>query len=151
MRFRQPFTTYYRLDDSKRKPRAPSKQIATDDAAREEARKLVASLRDRSPRKLAHALDGREVDPSHPSRARHIGRRRQGDTPHAASLVSRLISSKAVRICARFKNYWAMKTHFHNTNLHALLGKPSPRNVGEGSPELAGGTRWKKVSQSKQN
>jgi hypothetical protein len=48
---------YYRLDDSQRKPPAPTNQIATYDEAREEAQKLVESLRSRSPRKLAHTLD----------------------------------------------------------------------------------------------
>ena len=48
---------YYRLDDSKRKPAKPSHLIATPEQARAEARMFVGSLRDKSPRKLAHSLD----------------------------------------------------------------------------------------------
>src|SRR6266568_4343008 len=48
---------YYRLDDSKRNPVKPSNQIQTYDEARAKAQELIASVRDKSPRKLAHSLD----------------------------------------------------------------------------------------------
>jgi len=48
---------YYRLDESKRKPSQPTEQIKTYDEARAKAQELIASVRDKAPRKLAHSLD----------------------------------------------------------------------------------------------
>ncbi|MBZ5701013.1 MAG: tyrosine-type recombinase/integrase [Acidobacteriia bacterium] len=60
---------YNRFDDSKRKPQTPSNQIATYDEARAKTQELVASLRDKSPRKLAHTLN-----PNAPMDARSVRR-----------------------------------------------------------------------------
>src|SRR5437016_6288873 len=60
---------YYRLDESKRKPSKPTDQIKTYDEARAKAQELVASVRDESPHKLAHALD-----PNAPIDARSVRR-----------------------------------------------------------------------------
>jgi site-specific recombinase XerD len=60
---------YYRLDDSKRKPLRASKQIRSFEQAKVEAQKLVAAIRVRSPRKLAHTLD-----PNKPMDARSVSR-----------------------------------------------------------------------------
>jgi site-specific recombinase XerD len=62
-------TVYYRLDDSKRKPLPPAKQITTTEQARVEAGKLVAALRGRSPRKLA-----RQSNPDAPIDASSVRR-----------------------------------------------------------------------------
>jgi site-specific recombinase XerD len=48
---------YYRFDDSKRTPPRPVKQIATHEQATVEAQKLIATLRNQSPRKLEHSID----------------------------------------------------------------------------------------------
>jgi site-specific recombinase XerD len=60
---------YYRLDDSKRKPLTPVKQIATPGEARIAAQKLVATLRAQSPEKLAT-----QSDPDAPITTRTIQR-----------------------------------------------------------------------------
>jgi len=48
---------YYRLDDSKRSPLKPNEEITTYDEARAKAQELVAAVRDKSPRGLAHTVD----------------------------------------------------------------------------------------------
>ena len=48
---------YYRFDDSKRKPLQSTNQIETYDEARAKAEEIVATAREKAPRKLAHTLD----------------------------------------------------------------------------------------------